>query len=206
MNGKTLVILGHPRLDSFNGAIADIYKAGAEAAGGEVEMLKLAELDFDPILRLGYRGKQELEDDLVHAQKAIESARHIVVVTPLWWGSVPALLKGFFDRTLLPGWAFKYQENGIPKKLLKGRSARLILTMDAPNWWYRLVYRRAAHASVVNATLSFVGLKPVKVTPIYGVQHLSQKQCAKWLEKIWVLAGKEHGKTLSPQALPAQVG
>ena len=98
MRKRVLVILGHPSEASLCGAIANAYLKGAQAAEHEVRFLSLGKLKFDPILRDGYNTIQALEPDLVAAQESIAWAEHIVFVYPIWWGSIPAILKGFFDR------------------------------------------------------------------------------------------------------------
>ena len=124
MTKRILVILGHPANKSFCGALADSYVKGAEAAGNEVRLISLGNLSFDPVLHNGYATIQELEPDLVTAQAAITWAQHIVFVYPIWWGAMPALLKGFIDRVFLPGFAFKYREGSqFWDRLLSGRSA-----------------------------------------------------------------------------------
>ena len=119
-----LVIEAHPDAGRFSSALADAYAAGAARAGATVRRLALRDLRFDPVLRGGFRGAQVLEPDLLGARAAIEEARHVVWVTPVWWGSLPALLKGFIDRTFLPGWAFEQTGAALPRGLLAGRTAR----------------------------------------------------------------------------------
>lgn len=179
-----LVILGHPDTNSYCAALADAYVRGARAAGAQVKLVKLAELDFDPVLHHGYNEIQELEPDLQEMQREISAARHVVWVYPMWWVGAPALLKGFVDRTFLPGWAFKYEGHALPTKLLTGRSARVIMTMDSPNWWYMLGYRRAATHSFHNGTLGFSGFAPVKSTNVQGVQAMSPAQRGAQLERV----------------------
>ncbi|ENO94605.1 hypothetical protein C662_00210 [Thauera sp. 28] len=113
MNKRILVVLGHPDNDSFCRAIADSYIDGAKAAGNEVQLISVGDLAFDPVLHKGYTAIQELEPDLVAGQAAITWAQHIVFVYPIWWGAMPALLKGFIDRVFLPGFAFKYREGSL---------------------------------------------------------------------------------------------
>ena len=138
MSSRILVILGHPTNDSFCGALANSYVEGAKAAGNEVQLISLGTLSFDPVLHKGYATIQELEPDLVTAKTAITWAQHIVFVYPIWWGAMPALLKGFFDRVFLPGFAFKYRDGSVFwDRLLSGRSAHLIVTMDTPPWYFR---------------------------------------------------------------------
>jgi len=108
MHKRVLVILGHPSTDSLCGALASSYTAAAGNAGHEVRRINLAEQSFDPLLRHGYAEPQKLEPDLVNAQAQLKWANHVVFVYPTWWGSMPALMKGFIDRTFLPEFAFKY--------------------------------------------------------------------------------------------------
>jgi putative NADPH-quinone reductase len=182
---KVLLILGHPDRDTFCGALAESYKKGALRAGAEIEEIAIADLGFDPVLHRGYKEIQELEPDLVRAQELIKWAEHLVFVYPTWWATMPALLKGFLDRTLLPGFAFKYRENSpFWDKFLTGRSARLVITMDAPAWYNFLFYGNAGQKAMKRATLEFCGIKPVKVTTVGSVKSLKSGQIENWLGKI----------------------
>ena len=167
-----LVILGHPDADSFCGALATAYIQGAKRADAEVRELRVGNLTFDPVLWKGYHQIQPLEPDLAEAQNLIEWARHLVFVYPTWWGAIPALLKGFIDRTFLPGFAFKYRENSpLWDKLLTGRTAHLIVTMDTPPWYYRWIFRQPGHNQMKRTILGFCGIKVVKISrfgPIKG--------------------------------------
>ena len=138
MTRKILVILAHPNLDSFCGSLFEQYVQGAEAGGYEVKSVALHDLSFDPILHKGYKEDQVLEEDLQQMQQNIRWAEHLVFIFPTWWSSFPALLKGFIDRVFLPGFSYKFHKGKIfPDKLLKGRTGRLIITMDAPEFIYR---------------------------------------------------------------------
>ncbi|MBI5609919.1 MAG: NAD(P)H-dependent oxidoreductase, partial [Deltaproteobacteria bacterium] len=154
---RVLVVLGHPRSDSLCSALADAYARAAADAGAEVHRLNLGDLQFDPVLRGGFAS--ELEPDLQRAQTELEWAEHVAWVYPVWWGNLPALLKGFCDRVLLPGFAFRYvQDQPFPTKLLHGRTARLLVTMDSPPWYYRWVIGAPAEKAMIKATLEFCGI------------------------------------------------
>ncbi len=186
---KVLVILGHPQRDSFCGALAQAYVTSARTAGCEVQELYLGELQFDPILWHGYHSIQPLEPDLVKAQDAIAWANHLVFIYPNWWGTMPALLKGFIDRVFLPGFAFKYrQDSPFWDRLLAGRSAHLIVTMDTPPLYYRWFFKMPGHEQMRRTILEFSGIKPVQITEFGSVRHASPKQRQKWLAKIQTLA------------------
>ena len=182
MSKRILVILGHPVTDSFCGAIASSYVAGARAAKNEVQLISLGDLSFDPVLHNGYASIQDLEPDLVAGKAAIAWAQHIVFVYPLWWGSMPALLKGFIDRLFLPGFAFKYREGSqLWDRLLSGRSAHLLVTMDTPPWYFRWIYRMPGHNQMKRTILEFVGIKPVAVSSFGPIKGSDQKKREKWL-------------------------
>ena len=185
MNKKVLIVLGHPNKESFCGALAASYREGAAAAGAEVRELNIGDLRFEPILRLGYKEIQELEPDLVAAQDSIKWADHIVWVYPIWWGTMPALLKGFLDRTFLPGFAFKYRENSPWwDKYLAGRSARMIVTMDAPPIYDSLMYFGGGRRTMKKAVLEFCGIKRVKVSAVGSVKSSDEAKREKWLAAV----------------------
>lgn len=189
MGKRVAVIVGHPAADSWCGALADSYAAAARAGGHEVRMVHLAQLDFDPSLHAGYRQIQALEPDLLAAQATVAWAEHVVIAYPIWWGSVPALLKGFLDRILLPGFAFKYRPGkAFPEQLLRGRSAQLLVSMDTPPWYFRWVYRMPGIVQLKNTTLEFCGIAPVKVAAFGPLIASSSAQRASWLVKAARLA------------------
>ncbi len=169
---RIAAILGHPHAGSFNRALARAYLQGAERGGATIDRIDLSELDFDPVLRNGYAEIQPLEPDLQRAQRIIERADHLLVAYPVWWGACPALLKGFFDRAFLPGWAFRFRGRWpLPERLLSGRSAHVIVTMDAPLPIYALLYRGSAHRSVIQGTLGFSGIGPISTTTVSAVKY-----------------------------------
>lgn len=163
MPKRILIINANPakKRESFSAALCQAYHDGACGGGHEVRSLNLAELDFDPILHEGMHGEQPPEPAIFAAQDAIKWAEHIVFVAPMWQFNIPALLKGFCERTLTPGFAYALSgKNPLDLALLKGRSARLILTMGMPDAMYRLMY--GAHGGKAFKTaLGFCGIKPV---------------------------------------------
>ena len=191
MKKKILVILGHPKTDSFCDALFKAFIEGAESSGSEVRKIRIGELTFDPILWKGYDEIQELEPDLVKSQEDILWAEHIVFVYPTWWGAMPSLLKGFIDRTFLPGFSFKYRDNSqLWDKLLSGRSSQLLVTMDTPPWYYRWIYRSPGHNQMKRTILGFCGIKVNKISEFAPIKGSSQEKRGKWL-KIAEKLGKK---------------
>lgn len=185
-NKKILIINAHPYGESFCNALAEKYCQGATDGGFEVKMSNLRDLKFDPILHGGYRVPTELEDDLKEQQELIKWSDHLVIVTPLWWAGMPALLKGFFDRTFLPGFGFKYSETSpMPKKLLEGRSSTVIYTQGAPTFFSYLIVKDSFWNALKIGVLNFCGFSPVKRIVIGSMSNLTEEKREKWLEKIY---------------------
>jgi len=182
---KILIINGHPDEESYCFGLAQAYKNGALESGAEVQEIQIGRLDFNPNLQFGYRKRTELEPDLLNAQEQLKWADHIVWVYPVWWGSVPALMKGFLDRVLLPGFAFKKREGSLFwDRFLSGRTGRIICTMDQPTWFYRLVNGAPTHYAMKKLTCDFIGIKPVRITSIGPIRLSTDAFRAKWLRKV----------------------
>ena len=185
MSKNIVVLLGHPDASSYCGSLATAYAQAAQEAGHNVRLFKLGDIAFEPTLHHGYNKRQELEPGLVEIQEAITWAKHLVFIYPIWWGSMPSLLKGFFDRVFLPGFAFKYRDSSqFWDKLLTGRSAHAIVTMDTPPWYFRLIYKMPGHNQIKKTILEFCGIKPVKITSFGPVRFASQVQRDKWLQQV----------------------
>lgn len=183
-----LIIACHPPA-SYGEALTIAYAQRARQLGHDIRVRTLHQLRFDPVLHRGYHVVQPLEPDLEQAQADILWAQHITFVFPVWWGSVPALLKGFLDRVLLPGFAFKYEEGRkYPRPLLSGRRAHLIATMDTPPWYFRWIYRAPAVHQMERTTLAFCGVKPAGTLMLGAVREASPHQRAHWLEQASALA------------------
>jgi NAD(P)H dehydrogenase (quinone) len=182
---KVLIIDGHPNPNSFCNALADAYHQGSLAGGHLTELLHVRDMQFNISLSHGYSHISELALDVKTAQEKIKWADHIVIIHPVWWGSVPALLKGFFDNVLLPGFAFKYKKDSpLWDKLLKGKTGHLIYTSDTPLWLYKYFFSSPSVNQVKNRTLQFCGIRPVKVTGIAPIRKSSDAFREKWLRKI----------------------
>jgi putative NADPH-quinone reductase len=189
---KILIINGHPNKESFNYALVDAYKKGALNSGAEVEEIVIAHIRFNPNLEFGYQKRMELEPDLVDAWEKIQWAEHLVWVHPVWWGGLPAITKGFIDRLFLPGLVFKPRENSVWwDKLLKGKTAHIITTLDQPSWYYRLFFARPSVNQLKKTVLEYCGVKPVKVTYIGIIKTADEEKRKKWLQQVEILGHKQ---------------
>ena len=189
---KILIINGHPNPESFNAALVAAYEHAILNQNVEVKVLNIHELDFEPSLTYGYTKRMEVEADIVKAQELISWADHMVWFHPVWWGGLPALTKGFIDRVFTPGFAFKYRENSVWwDKLLSGKTARIITTLDQPAFYYRMMFGRPSVNQLKKSTLQFCGVKTVKVSYFGPIRNSSLEQRAKMLLEVGKLAQKD---------------
>ncbi len=200
---SALIIDGHPDARSLTAELARRYAA----AHGDGRILALRDLDFDPSLRFGYRQRMELEPDLVDAKRALAEAATVVVFTPLWWGSVPALLKGFFDRALLPQQEYRYSKFGLVEGLLPARNGRLFLLGDTP-WFLTPFTGLPAQTHVARGTLRFCGVRAVRTTRMLGVKDASPARIESWLARAESLGRRDglrdRGRGAEAQAIAAE--
>jgi 1,4-dihydroxy-2-naphthoate octaprenyltransferase len=197
---NVLIIAGHPRKDSFSHALANAYKEGALQSGAHVKQLVLADMMFNPNVVTVSPQFQQAEEGVQQAQAYIRWADHLVFVYPTWWGTMPALLKGFLDRVLTPGFSFAEREGGNGwVQLLKGKTAQLITTMDTPLWVYRWILKAPGHRALGDATLKFCGISPVSTLSFSIMKDSSPEQRKNWLEQARQAGLKLEGGVLSPR-------
>jgi putative NADPH-quinone reductase len=185
---KILIIQGHP--DPAGGhfchALALAYAQGAEEGGHAVQVIDVAQLHVDFLRSQAEQETGNPVADIVAAQEKIRAADHLVLVYPLWLGGMPARLKAFFEQVMRPGFAYDPRTGPFAAKLLAGRSARVIVTMGMPAWWYRLVYRAASLVALRIGILNFVGIHPVRATVI-GMVGSRGFEAQDWFAKVCAL-------------------
>lgn len=186
---RVLVIDGHPRAGSLCHSLAEAFYNGAKEGGHEVRFLALRDLDFDRD-EVG----QELEPDVAASQACLLWAAHVTVVCPVWWGTMPALLKGWLDRVLKPGFAFAGRPDGGWEGLLHGRTATILMTLDTPQWIFRWFLGWPGVRALRDATLGFCCIGPAHVLLFGPVKTSDAEQRMRWL-----LTAKKAGKSLEWQ-------
>jgi NAD(P)H dehydrogenase (quinone) len=187
MAKKILVLLGNPDKETYSGVVADAYEKAAREAGHEVKRINIGDMQFDPILHKGYKVIQELEPDLMALQEAWKWADHAVIVYPNWWNTMPAILKGMFDRMWIPGFAFNFDK--VTKKLiqrLKGKTARVIIVAGTHSpfktWWKFGDYMNEIERGI----LDFAGIK-TSMTAFGPSERVPEEMRAKWLRAVEAL-------------------
>ena len=186
------VVQGHP--DAAGGhlchALAAAYRAGAEGAGFEVTELRVADLEFPLIRSREDFERGERPPCILDAQAAIRASAHLVLVYPLWLGTMPALLKGFLEQVFRYDFAFEPRPGGRFEKKLAGRSARVVVTMGMPALAYRWFYRAHSLRSLERNILKFAGIAPVRESLFGRVEDASAARREEWLSRMRSLGAK----------------
>ena len=185
---KIAIVVGNPMRNSYSEGLGKAYLRGAEAGGHDAKLFLLAHMKFDAILREGYRREQPLEPDLVAARQALQASDHLVFVFPLWAGDMPAIMKGFIERVLQPDLLAIQKSGGKASwKIFKGKSARIIMTLGMPGWFYRWYYGAHALKLLRRNVLHLIGVKPVRST-IYGmIEAVGDQTRKQWLREVEAL-------------------
>ena len=191
-----LLINAHNRENSFCSALAKAYEDGVISSGHDLKTLNLRDLELEKYLRYGHDKRYEPEGDILKAQELIRWSDHLVFVYPTWWAGLPAILRLFFEMVFSPDFAFKYHDRMGKKivtwdKLLKGKTARIISTMDAPPWYYRWIIGDPAGKILKKGILGFSGIKVVTTTYFGSVKLSSVQQREDWLKKSYNLGKNE---------------
>jgi putative NADPH-quinone reductase len=183
---RVLIIDGHPDRDPkrFVHALADAYRRAAEGAGHDVHTIRLCDLDFR-WLHSAAEFAAEPPPIIAEQQERLRRADHLVLLYPLWLGSMPALLKAFLEQVLRPGFAFGGAERrGMPKKLLSGKSARIIVTMGMPALVYRWYFGAHSLKSLERNILGFSGIGPIKESLFGMVEGVRDAKRQNWLTNM----------------------
>ncbi len=187
---KILIVDGHPDPDGRHlcHGLAEAYLKGAKAGGHEAELLRIADLEFPVLRRPGDFEKEPTPEPLHPARDALLAANHLVLIYPLWLGTLPAYTKAFLEQVLHYETAFeRHEDSRWPTGKMEGKSAHVFVTMGMPALAYTLWYRAHSLKNLKRNILGFVGFKPVRSTLFGMVSQASGVQTAKWLGKMEAL-------------------
>jgi NAD(P)H dehydrogenase (quinone) len=183
---RIAILVGHVKAGSFCEALGESYARGAAAAGHETQLFVTGKMTFDPILHECFDRVQTLEPDLQRAHDALLAADHLVFIFPLWMGTLPAILKGFLERVFQPEMVEASRKKKFVR-LLKGTSARVIITMGMPAFVYRWWFGAHALKMLKHNILRFMGVWPIRST-IYGnIEGVGTERRVRWLKQVEVM-------------------
>lgn len=185
---RIFILLGHPDSgpEPLSRQLVDAYETAARAAGHEVRRMNIFDLSFDPNLHKGYRAIQELEPDLKAVQENLTWCEHFVLAYPNWWGSMPGVLKGMWDRMFLPRFAFRMWKNRFGwDALLKGRTARVLITCGNPVILDHLAFGDFSD-TIKRSLLQFAGLR-TSISAFGHSEHAGERRTRAWLRQVSAL-------------------
>lgn len=193
MAKRVTIVRGHPdAADSHLGnALAAAYARGAASGGHEVKEIVVAKLDF-PILRSAEDFEHGVPSpEIAEAQRAIAWAQHVAIFFPLWLGDMPALLKAFFEQAFRPTFGEpKATRNPLLRRPLRGRSARIVVTMGMPALFYRWYFGAHGVKNLERNVLRFGGFAPVRTTLLGGVDYANDVKRDRWIAAMRELGEK----------------
>ncbi|MED4305859.1 NAD(P)H-dependent oxidoreductase [Bacillus licheniformis] len=184
---QTAVIYAHPNPNSFNGAILNQVIKALEDSKHFYDVIDLYRDRFDPVLLFDEkkrRSDMKRDPETAEYRRIVKNADHLIFIYPLWWGGMPAIMKGFIDRVFAAGEAYTYQGK-LPKGLLKARTASVYYTADAPSWYLRFWRRDADWVTVKDVMLKFCGVRRVKRLLFAGVKDSSEEKRTQWLDRVY---------------------
>jgi putative NADPH-quinone reductase len=183
---RITIIQGHPDTERTHlcHALAQSYRTGAEQAGFEVRVIEVAALEFPWI-----RSKLDFETGerpavITEAQSMIRTSDHLLFVYPLWHGTMPALLKAFLEQVFRYDFAFEPRPDGRFRRLLAGRSARIVVTMGMPALVYRLWFGAHGLKTLEQSILRFAGIRPVRASLFGMVEQADPARRRRWLAQM----------------------
>ncbi|MDP3689746.1 NAD(P)H-dependent oxidoreductase [Bradyrhizobium sp.] len=182
MTRRIAIIQGHPDPAGHRllHAMADAYAEAAIATGHEVRRIEVGKLEFSLLRTQADFETGTMPEALVQASEDMRWAEHWVFLFPLWHGTMPALLKGFLEHIFRPGFAMAYNTGGFPKRLLAGRSARIVVTMGMPVLLYRWYFGGYGLRAFERSMLSFAGIRPIRES-LFGLSLADENKRARWI-------------------------
>ncbi|OAM87691.1 NAD(P)H dehydrogenase [Termitidicoccus mucosus] len=192
------IILGHPDASSFNHAIAKAAVEELEHRGHTVCFHDLYAERFDPLITKDeFSRDARLPPEIQKHCEELKAADGIIVVHPNWWGQPPAILKGWIDRVVRPGVAYRFQENdsgeGIPVGLLKARHAVIFNTANTPAAREAEVFGDPLERLWKDCVFRFCGISAIQRKTFSVVVTSSLEQRTAWLAEARSILAETFG-------------
>ena len=193
---KTLIVFNHPHEGSFCRAILEAVQHGLKESGQQSGLIHLDKDGFDPVMRskdlkafaMAGKGIPDALDDvdpLVRKYKTkLEQAEHLVLIFPIWWMNMPAMMKGFIDKVIFPGVAYDMEEGRLRSRLKSLRQVTVISTMNTPADIYRDMFGNSLEGSLVKGTFNQIGIHDVEWISLNMVKQSGQEVRKMWLEEL----------------------
>lgn len=187
---KYCIVYCHPYEKSYCSSVLKSVTSGLEKAGHDYDVIDLIKDNFNPVMTsadlLAFRNRKAVDEQAIGYIGRIKQADHMVFVFPIWWGLMPAIMKGFVDKVIFPGEAYNYTEsgNGMYSLIENIKSAAVITTMNSPWWYYALFYGNAIKRAFIKGTLAKIGIRKVKWVKLDNIKGRGEDKRKQKLQKI----------------------
>ena len=194
---NTVIVTSHPYDGSFCHALMASAKAGAEKAGNTVDVIDLEADGFDPVMHskdlIGFLKHKAQDPQAIDYIERVKAADHLILIFPIWWELMPAMMKGFIDKVVFPGETFNYTKGGVgmASNLPNLKSTTIMTTMNTPKSLYRWVFGNAIQRALVRGTFVKMGLKHVKWMSCNMVKKSSDAKRQGWLKQANVIGARQ---------------
>ena len=193
---KTLIIYYHPHEGSFCSAIRDAVISGLEVGKHEYKLVDLGLDEFDPVMRakdlkvfamagrIGEEGLEGVDPIVLKYMKKLRWAEHIVMIFPIWWMSMPAMMKGFVDKVIFPGVVYKMEGGNLVSMLSGLKQVTIITTMNTPSDVYKSMFNNSIEGSLIKGTFNKIGIHDIRWISLNMVKQVGDEKRWVWLDEI----------------------
>lgn len=193
---KTLIVYNHPHEGSFCSAIREAVEKGLRNGGHECRIIHLDQDGFDPVMRekdlkafvmagrIGEEGLEGIDPIILKYMKKLQWAEHIVMIFPIWWMTMPAMMKGFIDKVIFPGIVYKMEDGEMISMLSKLRQVTVITTMNTPQDIYKEVFGNSIEGSLIKGTFNKIGIHDIRWISLNMVKQSGDEKRWLWLDEI----------------------
>ena len=193
---KTLIIFNHPHEGSYCQAILKAVKRGLKKGGHPCKTINLDKDRFDPVMRekdllafvvYGKTGditQADVDPRVLRYKEKLEWAERIVMIFPIWWMNLPAMMKGFIDKVVFPGIFYNMEDGNLVSRLRSLRQVTIITTMNTPADIYREHFGNSIEGSLIKGTFNQIGIHDVEWISLNMVKQSGQDRREFWLEEI----------------------
>ncbi|MBN2880846.1 NAD(P)H-dependent oxidoreductase [Candidatus Woesearchaeota archaeon] len=180
---KSLIIYAHPETEGHNKKVKDAIEELLKTSNQETVTINLYKGKFNPVLEkeeLYTIGNDKISKQAKKYQELLSEADRIIVIHPVWWNSMPAILKGFYDKVLTPHYAYQFSDKGVPEGLLKEKKVAIIYTTGGPKIYELLIGKARGIKAELKDIWGFCGVKG----KAYGIYNAKNEPNEQEIDKI----------------------
>ena len=193
---KTLIVFNHPYDGSYCNAILESVQEGLKQGGHKCKLIHLDKDGFDPVMRgkdlmafvqagkVGEEALRMVDPAVMQYKKKLEWAEHLVMIFPIWWMSMPAMMKGFVDKVIFPSVAYNMDGGRLKSRLLALRQVTVITTMNTPADVYREMFNNSVEGSLIKGTFNQIGIHDVRWISLNKVKQSGDEKRREWLDDL----------------------